>query len=382
MDDPIFRVCTRCICNTTIPGIVFDVNGVCNFCHEHDERDFTYPLNTNGKRTLDMFIKSMKKSGKGNMYDCIIGVSGGTDSTYCLYLAKQWGLRPLAVHFDNGWNSEIAVSNINKATRYFDIDLHTWVTDWEEFRDLQIAFLRASVPEADMPTDIAYLAALYKTAVQEKIRYIITGSNFRTEGKQPLSWSYGDGKYILSVYRKFGKKHHLEQTPNITLLDLLNYHIIKRIRLIKPLYFIDYRKSEAMKILNKEVGWEYYGGHHFENTYTRFIHGYYLPEKFGIDNRLIEYSALIRSHQMTREEAMERIQEPCYPRELVEEDTRFVLNKLGMSRTDLEEIMNQPNKSFMDYKTYYPVIIKLRFFLSLAQKLGLYPDKIYGKYSY
>jgi len=382
MNNSITRRCTRCICDTTIQGITFDNEGVCNYCHEHDERDRNYPISAEGKLKLNSMIDSIKKNGEGKEYDCIIGVSGGTDSTYCLYLAKKWGLRPLAVHFDNGWNSEISVSNIKNATSKLNIDLFTWVADWEEFKDLQIAFLKASVPEADMPTDIAYLSVLYKCALKEGLNYIITGSNFRTEGKQPPAWGYGDGKYIESVYREFGKQKKLQKVPNHTLTDLIYYHIIKKIQIIKPLYYVNYRKYEAMKILENELNWKYYGGHHYENVYTRFIHGYYLPTKFNIDKRIIEYSALIRSNQLNREEALVKIKEEIYPKNLVSQDIQFVLSKLDLTQDDFDKIMQAPNKRFYNYNTYYPLIMKLRFLLDIAYKLKLYPDKLYGKYSY
>jgi N-acetyl sugar amidotransferase len=376
------RVCSRCICDTSIPGIIFDSEGVCNFCHEQDERDSNYPLNEEGQLRLEKIIQNIKKKGMGKKYDCIIGVSGGTDSTYCLYLAKKWGLRPLAVHFDNGWNSEISVRNIKNATTKFDFDLYTWVADWEEFKDLQIAFLRASVPEADIPTDIAYLSVLYRTALTEDVKIIINGSNFRTEGKQPPAWGFCDGKYVQTIYKQFGKKKHLQKIPNLTLIDLFNYHLIRHIQFIKPLYYLDYNKHEAMKILESEIGWQYYGGHHFENVYTRFIHGYYLPKKFGIEKRIIEFSALIRSGQLERDVALERIKEVIYSDDLVEHDIQFIINKLNITHEEFEKIMNAPNRFFYDYKTNYPLIMKMKFLINVAYKLKLYPDKVYGKYSY
>lgn len=376
------RICSRCICDTTVNGIEFDENGVCNLCHEYGERDSNYPLNEAGHRELEKIIQSIKENGKKKEYDCIIGVSGGTDSTYCLYLAKQWGLRPLAVHFDNGWNSDISVSNIKKATLKLDIDLYTWVADWEEFKDLQIAFLKASVPEADMPTDIAYLSVLYRTALKENLRYIINGSNFRTEGNQPPAWGYGDGKYIESVYAQYGAGRKLRHVPNDMLSDLIYYHFFKRIKLFKPLYYLDYRKNDVMDLLQREIGWTYYGGHHHENVYTRFIHGYYLPKKFNIDKRIIEYSAMIRSGQMTREDALGKIQPPPYPEVQAKADIQYVINKLNLTEEAFLEIMSAEPKMFYDYHTYYPLIIKTRFILDIAHRLHLYPDKIYGKYSY
>ena len=376
------KICSRCICDTTVQGIEFDKDGVCNLCHEYDERDSNYPLNDHGQRTLEKIIRSLKESGKKKEYDCIIGVSGGTDSTYCLYLAKQWGLRPLAVHFDNGWNSDIAVSNIKKATSKLDVDLYTWVANWEEFKNIQIACLKASIPEADMPTDMAYLSVLYRTALKNNLRYIINGSNFRTEGNQPPAWGYNDGKYIDSVYAEFGageKKHHI---PFDKLSDLVYYHFVRRINLFKPLYYLDYRKNDVMSLLQREIGWTYYGGHHHENIYTRFIHGYYLPKKFNIDKRIIEYSALIRSGQMTREDALDKIQHLPYPEEMAKADQQYVISKLNLTEEVFVEIMSAEPKMFYDYNTYYPLIIRMRSILEIAYKLHLYPDKVYGKYSY
>ena len=381
MGQNILRVCSRCICNSSIPGIRFDNTGVCNYCHEYDERDKDYPLDESGQTKLFHIIETIKKSGKNKEYDCILGVSGGTDSTYCAYLAKKWGLRPLAVHFDNNMDSKIAAENIKNACSKLDIDLYTWVVDWDEFRELQVAFLKASVPQADMPTDIAYLSVLYKVAQQEGIHYCISGSNFRTEGNEPPAWGYGDGRFISNVYEKFFQKS-LKKTPNHTILDLIKYHYIDGIRMVKPLLYLNYNKCEAMSILNKELGWNYYGGHHHESIFTRFIHGYYLPKKFGIDKRIIEYSALIRSHQMTREEALVQIQKPPCQLEQIQEDEMYVLNKLNLTRDEFDQIMRSPNKLFIEYNTYYPLIIKMRYMINIANKLNLSPRRVYGNFSY
>ena len=201
-----YQICSRCICDTSIPGIEFDCNGVCNLCYDYDERDKNYPINVEGKGRLTAIINDVIEHGKRKEYDSLIGVSGGTDSTYCLYLAKLWGMNPLAVHFDNGWNTDIAVSNIKRATDKLGIDLYTVVADWEEFKDLQIAFLKASVPDADIPTDIAIQSVLYQVAAKEGIKYIINGSNFRTEGNQPPAWSYGDGSMSQAFTRSTDKK--------------------------------------------------------------------------------------------------------------------------------------------------------------------------------
>ncbi len=377
-----YTICTNCICDTTMPGIQFDNSGVCNYCHEFEERNNNYPLNAEGEARLQSIIRDVAERGKGNEYDCLIGASGGTDSTYCLYLAKQWGLRPLAVHLDNGWNSNIAVSNIKKATDTLGIDLHTYVVDWEEFKDLQVAFLKASVPDADAPTDVVIQSVLYDVAMKERIHYIINGSNFRTEGNQPPAWGYGDGKYIASVYKKYGKNKRLQHIPNHTLTDIAYYHFIKRLQFFKPLYYMDYQKSKSMDILRKEIGWEYYGGHHYENIYTRFVHGYYLPTKFGIDKRKIEFSALIRSLQMTREDALEKLKDPTYDQETIAEEIGYVISKLGLSEEEFDAIMSSEKKIFANYDTYYPLIMRGRHLIDIAHRLGLYPDKVYGNYSY
>jgi N-acetyl sugar amidotransferase len=382
MSDQDYRICHNCISDTTIPGIEFDDTGVCNYCHEFEERNNNYPLNEEGEKRLQSILRDVIERGKGHEYDCVIGASGGTDSTYCLYLAKQWGLRPLAVHFDNGWNTNVAVSNIKRATDKLGIDLFTHVVDWEEFKDLQVAFLKASVPDADAPTDVAIQSVLYDVAIKEKIRYIINGSNFRTEGNQPPAWGYGDGKYISSVYRKYGKNKKIRHTPNHTLSDIVYYHFIKGLKFIKPLYYIDYQKAKAMEVLKNELGWEYYGGHHYENIYTRFVHGYYLPAKFGIDKRKIEFSALIRSRQMTREDALNRLKDPTYDKDLIKDDIGYVISKLGLSEDEFVTILSSENKRFANYDTYYPLIVKGRHLINLAHRLRLYPDKVYGKYSY
>lgn len=370
------KICSRCISDISIPGIRFDEKGICNFCRIHDELEKQYPRDELGQQKLNQIINEIKRKGKNKKYDCVVGISGGTDSTYCLYMAKKLGLRPLAVHFDNGWDSDIAINNMKNAVTKLDVDLKTVTCDWEEYKNLQISFLKASVPDAEMPTDIAIISALYRVAAEEGIHYVINGHSFRTEGTMPLRWSYGDGRYIKSVHKKFGKAK-LKTFPNLTIADLLYYVFVKRIHVVPLLAYIDYRKEEAKKILEKELGWTYYGGHHFESIYTRFISSYLLPKKFGIDKRKIDYSALIRSEQMTREEALEKLKEPFIAeKELVE----HCIKKLGLSSEQFEEIMSSEPKSFLDYPTYYPIIRALRVPIKLACKLGLLPEIFYEKY--
>jgi len=359
--------------DTTVSNIQFDEDGVCNYCRIHDEMEKKYPLNELGQQKLNQLVNEIKNKGKNKKYDCVIGVSGGIDSTYTLYTAKKLGLRPLAVHVDNGWNSDIAVDNMNKAVTKLGVDLKTISFDWEEFKDLQISFLKASVSDAEIPTDIAILAALHKVAAEESIHYIVIGDSFRTQGTAPIGWTYMDGRYIKSVYKKFGKSK-LKNYPNLTLLKLLYYVFVKKIRVVSILEYLDYRKDEVATFLEKELGWSSYGGKHYESIYTRFFQSYLLPKKFNIDKRKTEYSALVRSGQMTRDEALMKIKEENpYPKDKVKEDKEYVIKKLGLTPEEFEEILSSEPKTFLDYPTYYPIIRLFRVPIKLACKSHLLP---------
>ncbi len=375
------RICSRCILCTTASDIKFDKEGVCNYCKIHDKFEEKYPLNENGKEKLKELINKIKLKGKDKKYDCVIGISGGTDSTFCLYLVKRMGLRPLAVHLDNGWDSQIAVDNMKKAVDKLGVDLKTIKVDWEEFKCLQIAFLKASVPDIEIPTDIAIYSILFRVAAEVGIHFVLNGHSFRTEGTAPISWTYMDGKYIESVHRIFEKNKKLKTFPNLKISHLFYYVFIKRIKECRPLEYIDYDKFEVGKILRKELGWKYYGGHHYESIYTRFVASYILREKFNIDKRKVSLSALIRSGKMTREEALEKITEKPYPDERIDEDKHYILEKLGLTKEEFDEIMSSPIKSFLDYPTYYTTIRKLRFFIKQACKLKLVPEVLYEKYA-
>lgn len=373
---PTYQRCTRCISDTTIPDIRFDQDGVCNYCKIHDELEQEFPRGEAGKRKLDAVVEQIRLSGRGKPYDCVLGVSGGRDSTFTLYLAAKLGLRPLAVHFDNGWNSEIAVSNIKNAISRLKIDLYTHVADWEEFKSLQISFLKASVSDAEIPTDVAIFGTLHQVAARERIRYIINGHSFRTEGVVPIGWTYMDGRYINSVHRLFGGKR-LKTVPNFTMTDLLHYTLIKRIRVVPLLNYVEYRHEQVQTILEKELGWQYYDGHHHESYYTHFFQSFYLPTKFNIDKRLLEYSALIRSGYMTKEDALEKMKEEYkYDQELVQ----YTVKKMCLSQDEFKKIMATPRKSFKDYPTYYPLMNAFRYPVKVACDLGLLPSLLYQKY--
>lgn len=370
------RTCTRCVSNTTISSIKFDENGVCNFCRSHDRLDAMLGDDATRKQQLDQLIAKIKAHNPKGRYNCIIGVSGGTDSSYTLHLAKQLGLRPLAVHFDNGWNTEKAVRNIENLTKQLDIDLYTYVVDWEEFKNLQISFLKASVPCIEAPTDVAIHATLYKLAAAEGVRYILGGQSYRTEGTVPREWSYLDGNYIESVHKQFGSVK-LKSYPNLSLKKIFYYTFIRGIRQIPFLNYFDYDKTTAKKFLKDTYGWDDYGGHHYENYYSKFAFGWYLPNKFGIDKRIISLSGPVRSGMMTRDAALKELEsKPNVDDKLVE----YCINKLGITAKTFEEILKAPNKIYRDYFTSEQYLKLFRKPVKLAVKMGVFTPVLYEKY--
>ena len=375
--DTTFPMCTRCILDSTIPNIHYDEKGVCNFCRMHDVLDQKYPLTEAGRKKFELIIEGVKKNGQGKEYDCVVGISGGRDSSYTLYIAKKMGLRPIAVHFDNGWNTEISVRNIKNSTDKLEVDLHTHVADWEEFKDLQIAFLKASVSDVEVPTDFAIISVLYEVAKKYGIKNILIGHSFRTEGIAPLEWTYIDARYIRSIYRMFGKKKKITSFPLMSMTQLIYYTFIVRMNFIHVPEFIEYEHDKVNKVLTEELGWQYYGGHHHESSYTEFIQSYLLPKKFNIDKRKLEFSALIRSGQMTRDDALNELKKP-YPYR--EELIPYVLNKMGLSQQEFKEILSAPPKSFHDYPSYYPIIQLMKYPIWIACKFDLLPQVFYEKY--
>lgn len=368
------QVCTRCVMDTTDRDIVFDENGVCNHCHEFDANvDYRVLRGEKGKQALEAIVEKIKAKGKGKEYDCIVGVSGGVDSTFVAYKCKQLGLRPLAVHLDNGWNSELAVSNIERTIKKLDFDLYTYVLDWREFKDLQLSFLKASTPDGEVPTDHAIFALLLKVARKKNISYIMNGMNYLTEASTVPSWSYGHGdwQYIKYIQKRFGKAK-LKNYPHYSTWDMFYMLFVKRLKFVSILNYIDYNKDEAIRILEKELGWQYYGGKHHESTYTKFFQAYILPSKFSIDKRKIHLSNGIQSGHITREFALEELKKPIYAQDQVNADKEFVAKKLGVSIEQFEEIMSQTPK----YYTDYPNSSKKYFFLKKIQytlrKLGLF----------
>ena len=372
----IIQECRRCIMSSAAdPDIVFDQEGICNHCRRYDELLPQRVLSgAEGRAALGRIVEAIKSHGSGKEYDCLIGISGGVDSTYVAYLTKQLGLRPLAVHVDNGWNSELAVKNIELALRKLGIDLYTEVLDWDEFRDLQLSFLRASTTDMEIPTDHAILAVLWKQALAHNIKYIISGMNFATESTFVQSWAYGhwDWRYIKGLQKRFGHRP-LKTFPHFTMLDLFYVHVVRGVRSVSILNYVDYDKTKVMETLSDELGWRYYGGKHYESVYTRFVQGYILPRKFKVDKRYGHLSDMIRAKQITREQALSEIAKSPYPDDLLAKDYSFVLKKLGISDNELQEIMSAPVRSFADYDNSHRMMAALRRAISFARNAGLYP---------
>ena len=364
-----YQQCTRCIMDTTDPEISFDEKGQCNHCTEYFALAPHYIYSgEETDRAREALIAKIKEAGKNSDYDCMVGVSGGVDSTYVAYMAKKFGLRILAFHFDNGWNSELAVKNVENIVKKLDIEYQTWVVDWEEFRDLQISFLKASVANAEIPSDHAFLAATYHLCAKYNIKYFLSGSNFATEGILPKSWGYNakDLKHLKGIHKIFGKIK-FKTYPLLGFNREFYYTYVKKIKMVRLLNYIPYVKEDAMKVIQDELGWVYYGGKHYESVFTRFFQAYYLPHKFGYDKRLAHLSTLICSGQITREQALEEMKKDTYPPELLAEDKEYVIKKLGMNAEEFETILNAAPKSYKEYpndekrlKFIYKVYNKLR----------------------
>ena len=361
------KICSRCVMDSNVPGICFDDNNVCNYCKQFDRLCEDNPIDARGKEILDLMFHDIKQKGKNSQYDVIIGVSGGTDSTYLVHMAVEYGLRPLAVHLDNGWNSEISVTNIKSVLEKHNIDLITHVVNYDEMKDIMLSFMKASLPWIDGPTDIALMSTIYRTAAKFNISYVLVGNNFRTEGRQPDAWTHVDGRMVKYVQRKYGSQK-LKTFPNLTALDLLYFGAVKKIRMIRPLNFLNYNKKEVQSFITEKYGWKNYGGHHHENVFTKFAIAYWLPKKFNIDKRKVTYSACVRSGEMTRAEAQQKLLEPPYDPKLMEEDKNYVIKKLGIVDSEFEQIWNLPNKSFLDYPSYYPLYLRFRGMFDFAFK--------------
>jgi len=349
------KQCSKCILDSNDdPAIFFDNDGVCNYCLHHEVYLMRSGNKKNRDKEFEKLILEIKEKGKGKPYDCIIGVSGGVDSTYVAYLAKQRGLRPLAVHLDYGWNSEMAVANITNTLNKLGIDLYTHVVDWEEIKDLQLAFLKASVVDIELLNDFAIFAILYNQAYNRGIKYVLHGMNVETEGeKLPAGWAHEkfDELNILSIHKKFGSVK-LKTYPRLSFFKRYYLNVVYKLQWIGVLNYISYNKDEVKKLIMKELDWKDYGGKHFESIFTRFYQAYILPKKFNIDKRKFHYSVLITSGQMTKEEALKEMQKPIYDPQMFKDDYAFVLKKLGLTETEFEKTMAAKPVSHLAYDSY------------------------------
>lgn len=352
-----YNICTQCVMDTSDPEIKFNEAGVCNHCETYFERvDKEVISGELGKDFLNRTLSQIKEEGKGKKYDCILGLSGGVDSTYVAYLTKRvYGLRPLAVHLDNGWNSETAVRNIENIVTKLELDLYTEVLNWDEFRRLQLSFLNASTPDSEIPTDHAIIATLYKQCIKHKVRWIMDGSNTVTEATMPATWSHGhaDWKYIRTLNKLYSKGNKLKTYPHYSYFQYLyEYPKIRKLQRFPLLNYVNFNKQEAMKVMKDELGWEAYGGKHYESIYTRFYQGYILPKKFGFDKRRGHLSCLINNGLISRDEALQQLQQPALDEEQAEIDKAFAIKKLGITDSEFEKIMNAERKTFWDYPSY------------------------------
>jgi N-acetyl sugar amidotransferase len=354
--------------DTTDLEIQFDENGYCNHCTEflNIRAKYKYQGKESDER-LEQIIEEIKRLGKGNDYDCIIGLSGGIDSSYLTYIAKEKGLRILAVHMDNGWSSEEAVLNIKNITKKLKIDYESYVLDWEEFKDLQLAFLKASVPEAETPTDAAILAALHYFADKYNVRHILSGGNFAMEGILPKSWHYNakDIKYFNHIQKTFGKKR-LKKFPTFGYQKEAYYKLIKGIKMVYPLNYVPYEKDDAIELLKNKLNWKYYGGKHYESKYTKFIQSYYLYQKFEIDYRRATFSSQICAGIIERETAVEQLKSKPFVPSKTEEEKQYISKKLGISKDEFDKILDLPAKWYWNYPNDYK---KLSFIYDTYRKL-------------
>jgi len=348
----VLRRCTRTVMDNTDPDIAFDENGVSNWWHDFHALLATRPDAGQRDRLLRETIATIKDAGRGKPYDCILGLSGGVDSCYMAYLARQWSLRPLVVHFDNGWNDELAVANIEVIVRKLGFRLSTFVMNWPEFRDLQRAFFKAAVLDLEMPTDHMIFGALYRIAHGYGIKHILSGNNFATEWLLPRAWYYakGDLENIKGIHRSFGEQS-MKHLPGLGVWQRQYYQRVKRVREVQVLELIDYRKNDAKKCLMQEFGWRDYGGKHYESLFTRFYQGYILPTRYGIDKRKAHLSNLICNGEISRDDALMELARPPYDPNRQAADKRFVAKKLGWSEAEFDQILALPARRHEEFGT-------------------------------
>lgn len=350
-----YQVCSRCVMDTTDQEITFDNQGVCNHCHQFDEvTSKNWFPNEEGKKKLEDIFDKIKQERKGHEYDCILGLSGGLDSSYLALVMKDYNMRPLVVHVDAGWNSELAVYNIEKVVKYCGYDLHTHVMNWPEVRDLQLAYLKAGIANQDVVQDHAYFASLYHFAVENKIDYVISGGNIATEAVFPSSWHHAamDAVSLNAIHKKYGSLP-LKQYKTISFLQYyLYYPFIKKMKSVRPLNYLPYSKETALAELEERVGYKSYGRKHGESRFTKFFQNHYLPAKFNMDKRKPHLSSMVLSGLLTRKQAVCELEKPLYDASELREDKHFLAKKLGISVEQLEEYVTSSGHSYLEYANW------------------------------
>ncbi|MBA2611543.1 MAG: N-acetyl sugar amidotransferase [Bacteroidetes bacterium] len=378
--DTNYKICTRCIYDTSLPSITFNEAGICSYCMMTESLIEEYGTGKEkGNIELKKIVGEIKAAGKNKKYDCIIGVSGGTDSSYLMHWAVMNGLRPLAVHYDNTFNTAIATQNITKITNKLKIDLFTHVVDNTEMDDIYRSFFYANVPEIDAASDLAVAEILYRVAFKFKIKYILEGHSFIEEGISPLGKNYFDGKYISSIHKLFGKKK-IKTYPLMTFWRFMKWVVLVRIKKIRPFWYMDYTKEDAKILLSREYGWQDYGGHHLENRMNAFSHSVYFPQKFDIDYRNNTLSGKVRNGKMKREDAIKEYYEtsPFIEEGLVD----YIKKRMNFSDQEYEKIMSAKPKYWYEYPTYKKRFERLRPLFKILYKANLVPKSFYMKYCF
>jgi len=346
--------CAKCIMDSNNdPDLILNEVGICNHCLQFDLAYDKLPLGDNKKKELDAILNKIKEAGENKKYDCLLGISGGVDSSYLAYLCKYYNLRPLIIHFDNGWNSELAVENIQKLLYKLGFDLETLVINWEEFKDLQLSYFKAGVVDLEFPTDHAIIASMFRIAKKHKIKYVISGHNIVTEGTYlPKSWVHSklDFSNLKDIHQTYGQVK-LKTYPYLSFFKMLYYKFATKLEYEHLLNFVDYNKEDVKKKLILELEWRDYGGKHYESIFTRFYQGYILPKKFNIDKRKFHYSCLIQSGQITKSEALALMEEPIYDTDMLAIDKDYVLKKLNFTEETFEAYMNEPIRKHNEFKT-------------------------------
>lgn len=372
MQNKDYQICTRCIMDTTDPEIIFNEDGVCNHCREFDEiTSKRWFPNAKGAKKLETIYEKMKKENAKKDYDCILGLSGGVDSSYLALKLYEAGIRPLVVHVDGGWNSELAVSNIESLINYCGWHLHTIVIDWKEMKDLQLAYLKSAIANQDVPQDHAFFASLYHFATKYGVNYVISGGNLATESIFPSSWHWSamDADNLHAINKKFGTKK-LNNYKTIGFYQLYFYYpFIKRMKTIRPLNFMPYIKSEALQELKEKVGYKEYDRKHGESIFTKFFQNYWLPMKFGYDKRKPHLSSLIVSGQLTRQEALKELEKPLYDEKELKEDKEYIAKKLGVSDMEFENILQMPSHDYSDFANMAEKYNKMKQVQNFVSKL-------------